>query len=311
MKDIASPLKNLIKAPENIASELNTVCDFVRYAVSRFTESGLVFGHGTGTALDEAAFIVLESLNLPPDSLQPYWNARLTMGERERLTALIEARIETRKPAPYLLNKAYLQGYSFYVDERVIVPRSFIAEILARDGGLAQIDNYGAEMDVLNLCTGSGCLAILAAHLFPNARIDAVDISSDALDVARRNVADHGLEARVRLHHGDLFAPLAGKAYDLIITNPPYVDRAGMESLPPEFRAEPALALAAGADGLDIVRRIMTHAPAFLKPGGGMICELGRCGPALENAYPGTPFLWLSTENSEGEVFWLGKDNFP
>ena len=310
MENMKQTFENPSKISENIASELFTVCDFVRYAVSRFSESKLVFGHGTQNAFDEAAFIVLESLSLPPDSIEPYWNARLTERERARLAALIEARIESRKPAPYLLNKAYLQGYSFYVDERVIVPRSFLAEILARDGGFSKIDDYDAPLHILDLCTGSGCLAILAAHLFPNASVDAVDISEGALDVARRNVVEHEVEGRVALYHGDLFAPLAGKTYDIILTNPPYVDQDGMERLPPEFRAEPALALAAGVDGLDIVRRIMRDAPAFLKPGGGVLCELGRCGPALEEAFPHTSFLWLSTENSEGEVFWLEKDGF-
>lgn len=294
----------------NAAAELYTVCDFVRYAVTRFTQSDLFYGHGTGNATDEAAFIVLESLSLPMDTLDPYWNARLTLPEREKLLSLIEKRIATRLPAPYLVNKAYIQGYPFYVDERVIVPRSFIAELLCDSQGFAQIDDYESVTSVLDLCTGSGCLAIIAAQLFPNARVDAVDLSPDALEVAKRNVADYGLEDRVSLHQGDLWAPLKGKTYDLIITNPPYVDQKGMDALPPEFGHEPAMALGGvGEDGLDIVRKIMDHASEHLNDGGGIICELGRCGPALENAYPAKPFLWLSTENSNGEVFWIGRDD--
>lgn len=292
---------------KNIASELFTVCDFVRYGVSRFCESDLFYGHGTDSAFNEAAFIVLEGLHLPIDSLEPYWNARLTVQERNRLASLIEERARTRKPAPYLLNKAYIQGFPFYVDERVIVPRSFIAEILCAEDGFSKVPDYEDVLSVLDLCTGSGCLAVIAANLFPNAHVDAVDLSPDALDVASRNVADYGLEGRVTLYEGDLFAPLKDHKYDLIITNPPYVDEAGMNALPEEFRHEPEMALAAGSDGLDIVHRIMKEAGSHLNPKGGILCELGRCGPDLEAAYPGIPFLWVATENSENEVFWLKK----
>lgn len=288
---------------------LRSVCDLVRYAVSRFNEGGIAYGHGTGNAFDEAVFIVLEALHLPHDRLEPFWNARLTGDEIAWILDLIERRVRTRKPASYLVNKAYIQGYPFYVDERAIVPRSFIAEILNGEG--TPVADPDAIESVLDLCTGSGCLAILAAHLYPNARVDAVDLSADALDVARRNVADYGLEDRVTLHHGDLFAPLAGRTYDLIITNPPYVDRAGMDALPPEFQAEPEMALGSGEDGLDCVRRIVDQAALYLNDGGHMICELGRCGPDLEKAYPRTQFLWLSTENSEGEVFWIARKALP
>lgn len=290
------------------AEELYTICDYVRYAVSRFNEADIAYGHGTDNAFDEAVFMVLEGLHLPIDSIDPYWNARLTTQERRMLADLIHTRISTRLPAPYLLGKAYIQGYPFYVDERVIVPRSFIAEILCAPEGFSRIDDYESVTSVLDLCTGSGCLAIIAAHLFPNATVDAVDLSTDALEVARRNVDDYGLQDRVTLHEGDLFAPLQGKKYDLIITNPPYVDQAGMDSLTPEFRHEPAMALGGvGEDGLDIVRKIVDQAKNHLNDGGGMICELGRCGPDLEAAYPDKPFLWLSTENSDGEVFWIKK----
>lgn len=307
MKQNRHPAESSFPSANTVAAELLTVCDLVRYGVSTFTDSDIAYGHGTDNALDEAVFMVLESLHLPVDSIDPYWNARLTLAEREKIVDLMHRRVASRLPAPYLVNKAYIQGYPFYVDERVIVPRSFIAEILCDANGFTQVPDYEEITSVLDLCTGSGCLAILAAHLFPNAQVDAVDLSADALDVARRNVADHKLEDRVTLYKGDLFAPLKGRKYDLIITNPPYVDQAGMDSLPAEFHKEPAMALGAGPDGMDIVHRIMKEAKAHLNDGGGMICELGRCGPALEEAYPDKPFLWLETANSDDEVFWIRK----
>lgn len=292
---------------ENTGFAGKTLGDFVNHAAQIFAESDIAFGHGTDNADDEAAFIALEGLGLPIDDLAPYWEMELDPAQRARLVSLAAARIATRKPASYLLNKAYIQGLPFYVDERVIVPRSFIAEILCRDA-FSGIGDYEAVGSVLDLCTGSGCLAILAAHLFPHARVDAVDLSKDALAVAARNVAEHGLEDRVTLYEGDLFAPLGGKTYDLILTNPPYVDKEGMDALPEEYRHEPRMALAAGDDGMEIVHRIMAEAKPYLNDGGGMMCELGRCGPALEAAYK-NPFLWLDTEGSDGEVFWIKKKN--
>ncbi len=307
MKREPTPLDFNKIDPKNAVATLKTLGDFVQYAIARFTDSDLVFGHGTDNETDEAAFMMLEGLDLPIDDLEPYWDKHLTQAERRRLADLIEQRIVTRKPASYLLNKAYIQGCPFYVDERVIVPRSFIAEILCKEDGFSQIKDYDAVTSVLDLCTGSGCLGIIAAHLFPNAHVDIVDLSPDALEVARRNVKDHNLGDRISIHQGDLFAPLTGKTYDLILTNPPYVDQEGMDNLPDEFRHEPVMALAAGSDGLDIVHRIMSEAKAHLNDGGGMLCELGRCGPDLEKAYARTPFLWIDTENSSGEVFWLKK----
>lgn len=289
------------------ARDLFTIRDFVRYGVSLFSESGLFFGHGTENASDEAIFMVLEGLRLPIDNIEPYWDARLTEAERKRIASLLHRRAETRLPAPYILNKSYIQGFPFYVDERVLVPRSFIAEILCKEDGFSGVSDYEAEMRVLDLCTGSGCLGIIAAHIFPNAQVDIADLSADALEVAKRNVRDYGLENRVHIHQGDLFAPLKGKKYDLIITNPPYVDKEGMDTLPEEFRHEPAMALGAGDDGLDIVHRILKEAKTHLNDGGGLLCELGRCGPDLEAAYPKTAFLWIDTENSSGEVFWMKK----
>lgn len=294
------------------ADHLLTVRDFLRHAVSRFRSAGLAFGHGASDALDEAAFMVLEGLKLPIDTLDPFLDARLLPEERARLAELIEARVTTRKPAAYLLKRAYVQGIPLYVDERVIVPRSFICELLVSDivGGddFTIIEDTGSVETVLDLCTGSGAIAILAAEVFENADIDAVDLSPDALEVAKINVAEHGLEVRLSLIEGDLFAPLEGRTYDLILTNPPYVDEVAMEELPAEYRHEPAMALGSGLDGLDIVRRILAEAGAHLNPGGGLLCEIGAGREIIEAEYPDLPFLWLDTEESEGEVFWLAAE---
>nr|WP_301340836.1 50S ribosomal protein L3 N(5)-glutamine methyltransferase [Azospirillum brasilense] len=291
---------------------MRTVRDLIRYGVSRFNEADLDYGHGTTNAHDEAVFMVLEGLSLPIDQLDPYVDARLTLAERRKVADLLHARVETRKPASYLLNKAYIQGIPFYVDERVIVPRSYIGEILFSDliGGddFTLVEDPTEVERVLDLCTGSGCLAILAAQIFPEAQVDAVDLSADALEVAKRNVADSGFEDRITLHHGDLFAPLKNRKYDVIITNPPYVDAEAMAALPPEFRHEPQMALASGEDGLDIVRRILKEAPKHLTPEGGLLCEFGTGREILEAEYPDLDFFWVETANSFGEVFWLTRD---
>ena len=297
--------------PKVAAGELVTLLDFVRYAVSRFVAADLTFAHGTTDPVAEAAFLVCEALHLHPDQFEPFATARVTAVEARQILDLIGRRVTTAKPAAYLVNKIYMRGLPFYVDERVIVPRSFIGEILdthfggeTGDDGVALIDPFGVDT-VLDLCTGSGCLAILAARHFPNARVDAVDVSTDALEVAARNVAEHGLEDRVRLFGGDLFAPLGAERYDLIISNPPYVDAEGMAALPRECRAEPRIAFDGGADGLDIVRRILNEAPRHLAPAGGLLCEIGRGRDNLEAALPQLPLLWLDSEHSEGEVFWI------
>jgi ribosomal protein L3 glutamine methyltransferase len=307
----ATAHKATAKFPKVAPGELLTLLDFVRYAVSRFVEAKLVFAHGTTDPVAEAAFMVCETLHLHPDQFESFATARVTRAEALAILDLIARRIATRKPAAYLVNKIYMRGLPFYVDERTIVPRSFIGELLdshfsgrGDDEGGSLIDDASSVRNVLDLCTGSGCLAILAARALPNARIDAVDISKDALEVAARNVADYGLEDRVTLHQGDLFKPLAGRRYDLIISNPPYVDAQGMAELPRECRAEPKLAFDGGADGIVIVRRILQAAKQHLTPEGGLLCEIGRCRPALEAAYPNTDFLWLETEESDGEVFW-------
>jgi ribosomal protein L3 glutamine methyltransferase len=298
--------------PARVSSgELVTLLDFVRYAVSRFNEAKLTFAHGTTDPVAEAAFLVCETLHLHPDQFESFATARLAAHEARAVLDVIARRANSGKPAAYIVNKIYMRGLPFYVDERAIVPRSFIGELLdshfgGQDGeGPTLIDDPEAVEDVLELCTGSGCLAVLAARAFPNAQIDAVDISKDALAVAARNIAGHGLGERVTLHRGDLYAPIANRRYDLIIANPPYVDAEGMAGLPRECRAEPKLAFAGGADGLDVVRRILDQASHHLKAEGGLLCEIGRCRSALEAAYPQTQFLWLDTEDSAGEVFWL------
>jgi ribosomal protein L3 glutamine methyltransferase len=308
----ALPQKATAKSPKVAAGELLTLLDFVRYAVSRFIEAKLVFAHGTTDPVAEAAFLVCETLHLHPDQFEMFATARVTRTEAGTILDLIARRIATRKPAAYLVNKIYMRGLPFYVDERAIVPRSFIGELLDShfsgdsDEGGSLIDDPASVRHVLDLCTGSGCLAILAARAFPNAQIDAVDISKDALGVAARNVADYGLQDRVILHRGDLFEPLGDTRYDLIISNPPYVDAQGMADLPRECRAEPKLAFDGGADGIAIVRRLLQAARRHLAAEGGLLCEIGRCRPALEAAYPNTDFLWLETEDSDGEVFWIG-----
>jgi ribosomal protein L3 glutamine methyltransferase len=294
--------------------ELATILDHVRIAVTQFQAAQLVFAHGTTDPLAEAAFIVCEALHLPPDRFDVFAGARVTHDEQKKIFDLIESRIRTRKPAAYLLQRAYLRGVPFYVDERVIVPRSYLAEIL--DGELfagesaSLIGDPLAVERVLDLCTGSGCLAVLAARRFPNAAVDAVDISADALAVAARNVATHGLGGRITLHEGDLFSPLGGARYDLIVSNPPYVDAAGMAALPPECRHEPVLALDGGRDGIAVVRQIIDNAGGHLTADAGLLCEVGGDRPVLEKTYPQTSFLWLDTEESTGEVFWLDAAQF-
>jgi ribosomal protein L3 glutamine methyltransferase len=287
--------------PEDV---LVTVRDWLRFAVSRFNAAQLTYGHGTATALDEAAFLLLHTLHLPVDQLEPWFEARLTMGERRAVAGIVDRRITTRKPAPYLTNEAFVQGHSFFVDERVIVPRSYIGELLGQ-GLTGLVDDAEAIERVLDLGTGSGCLAILAALAFPNARVVASDVSADALAVARRNVDDYGLQERITLIESDLFGALGGRRYDLILANPPYVSADAVADFPPEFAAEPRLAHAGGADGLDLVRRILAEAADHLAPEGRIVIEVGTGRPLLERDYPDLPFLWLDTAESEGEVLAL------
>ena len=293
------------------AGDFLTLRDLLRYAVSRFRAAKLAYGHGAHDALDEAVYLLLEALHLPIDKLEPFLDARLTLAERKSLLDLIAARIDTRKPAAYLLRRAYIQGRPFYVDERVIVPRSFIGELLF--GGLVgpdgPIKSDGVER-VLDLCTGGGSLAILAAEVFPSARIDAVDLSPEALAVARRNVEDYGLNARITLHCGDLFAPLGNARYDVILSNPPYVDWAALNAFPPEYSAEPRLAHDGGRDGLAAIRRILAGAPDHLTRQGALVCEVGGLRSAIEREFPTLSPVWLDTETSEGEVLLLHAGDF-
>ena len=283
---------------------LITVRDWLRFAVSRFNEAKLFFGHGSDNAFDEAVYLILHTLHLPLDRLDPFLDASLTHGESEEVQAVIERRVRDRLPAAYLTHEAWLGEHRFYVDERVIVPRSFIAELLHEQ--LAPwLENPEEVGSALDLCTGSGCLAILAALAFPHARIDAVDLSKDALDVAARNVADYGLQDRVELIASDLFTALDGRTYDVILSNPPYVNAESVVALPPEYQAEPALALGSGEDGLDATRQILAKAKAHLKPSGLLVVEIGHNRDALEAAYPALPFTWLDTESGDQFVFML------
>jgi ribosomal protein L3 glutamine methyltransferase len=298
------PVKTSPKTPPR---ELESILDFVRYAATRFAQAKLAFGQGTRDAVEDAMFLVCEALHLPKDNAEAFLPARLTASERRHVFGLIEKRARTRIPSAYLVRRAYLQDHAFTVDERAIVPRSYLAEILYSDlfMGEEQLVDRMAVRRVLDLCTGSGCLAILACDVFPGAHVDAADMSQEALDVAKINVADHGVADRVTLLKGDLFTPVGNAVYDVILCNPPYVDAEGMARLPKEYRHEPRLALAAGTDGLEIVRRILAEARRHLSDNGGLLCEIGRCRPALEANFPGLNFLWLDTAESSGEVFWL------
>ncbi len=289
---------------------LITVRDWLRFAVSRFNEAKLFFGHGSDNAFDEAAYLILHTLHLPLDRLEPFLDASLTHGESEDVQAVIERRVRERIPAAYLTHEAWLGAHRFYVDERVIVPRSFIAELLPEQ--LAPwVEHPDAVTRALDLCTGSGCLAILAALAFPNADVDAVDLSKDALDVAAKNVAEYGLADRIELIESDLFTSLDGRSYDVILSNPPYVNAESVAALPPEYQAEPALALGSGEDGLDATRQILAAAKSHLNPGGLLVVEIGHNRDVLEAAYPVLPFTWLDTEGGEQFVFMLRREDLP
>ncbi|MHB1216030.1 MAG: 50S ribosomal protein L3 N(5)-glutamine methyltransferase [Thiobacillus sp.] len=287
---------------------LITVRDWLRFAVSRFTEAKLFFGHGSDNAFDEAAYLILHTLHLPLERLEPFLDASLVHGEAEEVQAVIERRVRERLPAAYLTHEAWLGEHRFYVDERVIVPRSFIAELL-QDQLAPWVENPDAVTRALDLCTGSGCLAILAALAFPNAEIDAADLSRDALDVAARNVDDYALKERIELIESDLFAALKGRRYDVILSNPPYVNAESVAALPPEYQAEPALALGSGKDGLDATRQILAQAKSHLNPGGLLVVEIGHNRDVLEAAYPDLPFTWLDTEGGDQFMFMLRRED--
>lgn len=289
-------------------NELHTVRDWLRFTVSAFNEAKLSFGHGSASAYDEAAYLILHTLHLPLDTLNPFLDARLIAEEKNALLALLKQRVDKRIPVAYLTHEAWLGDFRFYVDKRVIVPRSFIAELI-REQFAPWIDDTKIVTNVLDLCTGSGCLAILAAHAFPDSAVDAVDISPAALEVAQRNVADYSLEDRINIIKSDIFSNLTGMQYDVIISNPPYVDAPSMTALPPEYRHEPQLALGSGADGLDATREILQHAADHLKPNGLLVVEIGHNRPALEAAYPNLPFIWLEVSAGDEFVFMLRRED--
>lgn len=290
-----------------IYHEIHTIRDWMRYTISRFEAAGLFYGHGTLNSYDEAAWLILSALHLPHDTLETFFDAVITEAERKHLFHLIERRVNERVPTAYLLREAWLGEYRFYVDERVIVPRSFIAELL-REHLSPWVENPEEVVSAADICTGSGCLAILLALAFPNAEVDAVDISEDALSVAQRNIRDYGLEGQVATVKSDMLTALAGRQYDIIISNPPYVNAPSMEALPPEYRLEPQLALASGDDGLDHVRMLLEQAADFLHPGGLLIVEIGHNRDVLEMLYPELAFTWLQVSGGEGMVFLLTRE---
>ena len=291
-------------------TELFTVRDYIRYAVSRFNAAGLFFGHGSDNAWDEAVYLTLHTLTLPLDRLEPFLDARLLPHEREQLLDIYTRRCQDRLPAAYLTHEAWLGEHRFYVDDRVIVPRSFIAELL--DEQLAPwIDDPWAIESALDLCTGSGCLAILTALAFPNAEVAAVDLSPDAIAVAERNVADYSLYDRIELIQSDAFQNLAGRKFDLIVSNPPYVNAESVARLPPEYLHEPELALGSGDDGLDFTRIILREARKHLTDHGILVVEIGHNREALEAAYPTLPFTWLDTAAGDEYVFLLHAADLP
>jgi ribosomal protein L3 glutamine methyltransferase len=290
-------------------STTRTVRDFVLWGERLFSDAGLHFGHGTDNALDEAAWLVAHALGLAPDELTASAGHRLDNHERTRVVELFDRRVETRKPAAYLTQQAWFAGLPFYVDERVIVPRSHIGEFISE-----RFEPWLGGRPVgraLDLCSGGGCIAIALARTFADARVDAVDISADALAVARVNVEHYGLAARVRLVRSDLWQALGGERYDLVVSNPPYVPSAAIADFPPEYRHEPELALAGGSDGLDVVRRILGGAHAHLAPGGILVVEVGDARDAVEQAFPTTPFVWPATSAGTDSVFVLAAEQLP
>lgn len=293
--------------PQNARQELLTLRDLIRYGVSRLNAAQVALGHGSDNAWDETVYLVLHALHLPLDTLEPFLDARVLDEERNRVLNLIDRRVTERVPAAYLTNEAWLRGHRFYVDARVIVPRSPIAELL--DEGLSPwVQDAQAVDSVLDMCTGSGCLAILSALAFPYAQVDAVDMSPDALEVARRNVDDYGLADRLALHQSDLFDSLPERQYDVIVCNPPYVNSGSMDVLPQEYRHEPQLALAGGADGMDLVRRILQAAPRYLSENGVLVLEIGHERDFFEAAFPELTPVWLDTEQASDQLLLLTRE---
>lgn len=299
----------MLEANAQISTDLHTIRDYLRWALSQFQRAGLVYGHGTDNAYDDALQLILHVLHLPYDIEPAMLDCRLTRREREMLVVNLSTRIEQRIPVPYLTGEAWFAGLRFKVDERVLIPRSPIAELIEQ-GFQPWLGEHEPER-ILDLCTGSGCIGIACALAFDDAQVDCTDLSADALAVAKDNVARYGLEERVALIRSDLFAALNGRTYDLIVSNPPYVDREDMDALAEEFRHEPALALASGDDGLDAARDILTQAARYLTPGGLLVLEVGNSWPALEAAFPDLPFTWLEFERGGHGVLAIHREDLP
>ncbi|HEC12496.1 MAG TPA: 50S ribosomal protein L3 N(5)-glutamine methyltransferase [Acidiferrobacteraceae bacterium] len=298
-------MKHTPKIDSNPPASLNTVKDFVLWGEKLFDDAGIFFGHGTDSALDEAAWLILHALGLPVTDMEPHLNRALNEGEKVAIKGLLHTRIKTRKPAAYLTGEAWFAGLPFYVDERVLVPRSHLAQFILER--FAPWINETKMNRALDLCTGSGCIAVALNHAFEGARIDATDISEQALEVARRNFKTHQLDNRVRAIQSDLFSNLQGRHYDLIVSNPPYIEDDRIDSFPDEYQHEPRLALSAGPLGLDIINRIIDQASDFLSDHGVLVVEVGYARTALEAAHPNLPFIWLEAESVEASVFLLEK----
>ncbi len=290
-----------------LSMELSTIRDWIRYAVSQFEVSDIFYGHGADNSYDEAIWLIMSGLHLPMDTLENFLDANITSTERDHLANLIEQRVTNHKPTAYLVKEAWLHDFKFYVDERVLVPRSFIAELLLDDSLTPWIEFPEMVESAADLCTGSGCLGILLAHAFPDATVDVIDISPDAIDVSNINIANYGLEEQVTAIQSDMFTALAGKTYDVLISNPPYVDAPSMAVLPTEYRNEPQLALGSGTDGLDHTHTILREAANYLTDEGVLIVEIGHNREALLEAYPAVPFVWLDTSAGDQFVFLLTK----
>lgn len=293
--------------PIKLAEDLATIRDWIRYAVSQFEASDIFYGHGADNSYDEAIWLIMSGLHLPMETLDNFLDASITIAERKHLAYLIEQRVTKHIPTAYLVREAWLHDFKFYVDERVIVPRSFIAELLLDDSLSAWIEYPEMIENAADICTGSGCLGILLAHAFPSAAIDVIDISPDAIAVSNINIANYGLEEQVTAIQSDMFSALAGKTYDVIISNPPYVDAPSMATLPIEYRNEPQLALGSGDAGLDHTHTILREAAHYLSDEGILIVEIGHNRDALLEAYPDVSFVWLDTSGGDQFVFLLTK----
>lgn len=296
-------------SPSILVEELTTIRDWIRYAVSQFEASDIFYGHGTDNSYDEAVWLIMSGLHLPTETLDNFLDAVITKQERKHLAHLIDQRVTKRTPTAYLVREAWLHDFKFYVDERVIVPRSFIAELLLDDSLSPWIEFPEMIQSAADICTGSGCLGVLLAHAFPSAMVDIVDISPDAIAVSNINIANYGLEEQVTAIQSDMFTALSGKTYDIIISNPPYVDASSMARLPSEYRNEPQLALGSGTAGLDHTHTLLREAANYLTDGGVLIVEIGHNRDALYEAYPNVPFTWLDTSGGDQFVFIISKQD--